>query len=129
MVYALRPIERELLDKCFAKAMKLGRPFTEKEVFGIAWKEGCELTPEMDERFVVAVEKKNQRLYGIAGVQYRSVKVINDNCTITDKIEQIEYRGWRYGSSQDIFGKNDIPDEEDFCYASNVRLYFWRPQE
>lgn len=62
------PIERRLLDECVARAKKLGRPFTEREVFQQAWDKGYELMPAMDRRFVLVAESINgMPLWGLVG--------------------------------------------------------------
>jgi|SRR5947209_20101010 len=61
-------------------------------------------------------------------VKYKVATVMNDNHTITDKIEQMERRGWHYERSEDAYTKNDVPDEDGYCSASNMKLFFWKAE-
>jgi hypothetical protein len=62
------PIERRLLDECVARAKKLGRAFTEREVFQEAWNAGYELMPAMDRRFVCIEDRVDgMPLWRLAG--------------------------------------------------------------
>jgi hypothetical protein len=62
------PIEHRLLDECYERAKKLGRAFTEREVFQEAWNAGYELMPAMDKRFVLVEDKvEDMPLWGLAG--------------------------------------------------------------
>jgi len=72
-VFAASEIERvspeqSLLDEAVARAIALGRPFTDEEVFGPIWEQGIELVPQMDPtRFKLHREatKHTRRLWSV----------------------------------------------------------------
>jgi hypothetical protein len=57
--------EQQLLDEAVVRAIALGRPFEDVEVFGPIWEQGIELVPQMDPRFKLHREatKRTRRLW------------------------------------------------------------------
>jgi len=59
--------QKHYFDEAVRRAATLGRPFEESEVFAFIWDEGIELTPTMDERFMLVKEATGttRRLWGL----------------------------------------------------------------
>jgi hypothetical protein len=58
---------KRFFDEAVRRAAVLGRPFEESEVFAFIWDLGYELTPTMDDRFMLVREATgmSRRLWGL----------------------------------------------------------------